>query len=78
MRLVAHVMIFLFAGVALLHGALATMGGQKMVMSAWQGPVSGSVVIYKTSPARPLLRRVRDGHTVAPLPECRMGFCQDV
>ena len=81
MRLVAHVMVFLLAAVALMHSVLLRMEmSKKEVSSPAREETSGSLVIYKTpsAPGWPLLRQVRGGTAAPALPDCPVGYCQDV
>ena len=82
MRLVAHIMVFLLAAVALFHGAVVKMeiGRQEALALHQQKEKSGSIVIYKTpaTPGFPVLRQVRGHHARLSLPECPIGYCQDI
>ena len=82
MRLIAHVMIFLLAVAALLHSVFVKVevNGRQMATRGQQADTSGSIVIYKTpkAPGWSLLQQVHGSHPMASLPDCPIGFCQDV
>ena len=82
MRLIAHVMIFLLAVAALLHSVFVKveMNGRQLATGDQPAETSGSIVIYKTpqTPGWSLLQQVHGSHPVSSLPECPIGFCQDV
>ena len=81
MRLIAHIMVFLLAGAALMHSVLVRVEVNNQEVSKSSGEkTSGSLVIYKTPPAPgwSLLRRVRGGSPAPALPDCPVGYCQDV
>ena len=80
MRWLAHITVFCLSCTVLAGGVLIWQKTQavSLRMQVVSTAEAGSVVIYKTTPGQPLLRKVGDILPGSSSQDCPIGLCQDV